>query len=187
MLLESIWSSDDVALLTSICAGHIIDSAEMQDVNYLSVLCSRHDLTVVSPRRLASASAPSLTLDRDGLGAVYVGRQPCGNPGRDFLIFRPTRGGEMTIDPAIVAQLLSPIMALREADGSAILDAIGDPAEQKLEIPEEILMICVDCSASMEDRTGFYDVTIEDEGERSKTVYPTFLATKKGEIGGNSG
>ncbi|KAE9993630.1 hypothetical protein EG327_004151 [Venturia inaequalis] len=150
--------------------SQIIDSAEMQDVNYLSVLCSRNELTVVSPRRLASASAPSLTLDRDGLGAVYVGRQPCGNPGRDFLIFRPTRGGEMTVDPAIVAQLLSPIMALREADGSAILDAIGDPAEQKLEIPDEILMICVDCSASMEDRTGFHDVAIEDEGSEAASI-----------------
>lgn len=127
----------------------------MQDVNHLAVLCSRNDLTVVSPRRLASASAPSLTLDRDGLGAVYVGRQPCGNPGQDFLIFRPTRGGEMAIDLAIVAQLLSPILALREADGSAILDAIGDLTERKLEIPEEILMICVDCSASMAIRRDF--------------------------------
>jgi hypothetical protein len=144
------------------CAGQIINPEEMQDVNHLSVLCGRNHLTVVPPRRLASASAPILTLDRDGLGAVYVGRQPCGNPGKDFLIFRPTRGGEVAIDIAIVAQLLSPILALREADGSAILDALGDPTERKLEVPEEILMICVDCSASMGDATGFYDVTTDD-------------------------
>jgi hypothetical protein len=136
----------------------------MQDVNYLSVLCSRNNLTVVSPRQLAAASPPALTLDRDGLGAVYIGRQPCGNPGQDFLLFRPTRGGEVAVDVAIVAQLLSPILAAREADGSAILDALGDPTERKLEVPDEILMICVDCSASIGDATGFYDVTTEYEG-----------------------
>lgn len=82
----------------------------------------------------------------------------------------------IAFDPAIVAQLLSPILALREADGSAILDAIGDPTERKLEIPEEILMICVDCSASVEDSTGFYDVSVDDEGERMNIVYSKFLA-----------
>ncbi|QDS73995.1 hypothetical protein FKW77_008649 [Venturia effusa] len=157
--------------------GHILDANEMQDVNHLSVFCSQNNLTVISPRRLASASAPCLTLDRDGLGSVYVGRQPCGNPGKDFLIFRPTRGGEVAIDPAIVAQLLVPILGLREADGSAILDAIGDPTERRLEIPEEILMVCVDCSASMGDPTGFYDVSVDDEDDVAPTPTSRMVET----------
>jgi len=135
---------------------------EMKDLNHLAVISSRHQLSIVSPDRLGSAPHPVVTLDRHGLGAVYLGRQACGQPGKDFRIFCPTRGGECTIDIAIVAQLLKPILASREADGSAVLDSIGDPIRRRIEIPDELLMICVDCSTSMREPAGFEDITLEE-------------------------
>ena len=139
----------------------IIASHEL-DLSHMSILCSRNSLTVVAPARLANSSAPALTLDGSGLLAVYCGRQPCGNPGSDFMIYRPTRGGDTTIDPALVTQLIAPILAAREADGTAVFDGPGDVASRKIETPDEILMVCVDCSASMSYSAGFSDM-IEDD------------------------
>jgi ubiquitin-protein ligase/uncharacterized protein YegL len=143
---------------------------EMTDMNHLAVLSSRHQLSIVSPDRLGSAPHPVLTLDRHGLGAVYLGRQACGQPGKDFLIFCPTRGGECTIDIAIVTQLLTPILASREADGSAVLDSIGDPMRRRVEVPDELLMICVDCSTSMREPAGFEDIALEEREPRQNLV-----------------
>lgn len=83
----------------------VIPLREMSDLQHLSALCSRHGLSVLPPSRLSSAQAPVLTLDREGLLAVYVGRAPCSAPGKDINIFRPMRNGEQTIDVAIVEQV----------------------------------------------------------------------------------
>jgi predicted transcriptional regulator len=141
----------------------IITSTEL-DLSHLAVICSRNGLTVVAPSRLGNSAADVLTLDGDGLGTVYLGRAGCGPPGRDFEIYRPTRGGDTHIDPAIVTQLLAPILAARQADGSAVFDAPGDVTQRKIETPDEILMVCVDCSASMGSSVGFADM-VEDEPE----------------------
>ncbi|KAH6842417.1 hypothetical protein B0I37DRAFT_417599 [Chaetomium sp. MPI-CAGE-AT-0009] len=114
-------------------------------------------LQVVAPASLGSAPNPVLTLDRDGFLAVYLGRKPCGEPGRDFVIFRPTKGGECDIDISIVAQLLEPIIATRVADGTAIFDGEFYAAQRRSDKPDEILMICVDCSSSMSQSAGFVD------------------------------
>lgn len=53
------------------------------DINSLAVCCERNGLTVVLPSALPSSRAPALTLDRNCLQAVYVGRQPCGEPGKE--------------------------------------------------------------------------------------------------------
>ena len=139
----------------------IIASHEL-DFSHLSVLCSRNGLTVIAPARLATSSDPVLTLDGSGLAAVYCGREACGKPGSDFMIHRPTQGGDKTIDPAVVTQLIAPILRLRAADGTAVLDAPGDAAQRKIESPDEILMVCVDCSASMSESAGFRDMVEED-------------------------
>jgi hypothetical protein len=57
-------------------------------------------------------------------------------------------------------------LCITDADGSAVLDALGNPNERKLEVSDEILMVCGDCSISMSGRTGFHDV-MEDEGRQS--------------------
>src|SRR5262249_32706652 len=69
--------------------------------------------------------------------------------------------GDCTIDPAIVMQLLGPILSQRVADGTAIFDAPGDPSMRSTESPEELLMICVDSSGSMDDTADFDDVEEE--------------------------
>ena len=81
-------------------------SRELSDLNHLSALCSRNKLSVIPPSALASAEAPVLTLDRDGLLAVYVGRAACAEPGKDITIFRPASGGEENVDVSIITQLL---------------------------------------------------------------------------------
>jgi hypothetical protein len=140
----------------------LIPPRELSDLNHLSALCSRNELSVLAPSTLPSAEAPALTLDRDGLLAVYVGRAPCAQPGKDISIFRPTKGGEETIDVAIITQLLVPILEKREAEGTAIFDAFGDGFQRKFKTPDEIVMVCVDCSSSMSENTDFMEIRDED-------------------------
>ncbi|PVH87391.1 hypothetical protein DL98DRAFT_448903 [Cadophora sp. DSE1049] len=147
----------------------VIPARELCDLSYLSALCSRHNMSVLPPASLASADSPALTLDRNGALAVYVGRTPCSQPGRDISIFRPTNGGEETIDVSIVTQLLVPIIEAREADGTAIFDAFGDGIRRKFKEPDEIIMVCVDCSSSMSEDSDFME--IQDDTDESQNEF----------------
>ncbi|KAH7403530.1 hypothetical protein BKA64DRAFT_669265 [Cadophora sp. MPI-SDFR-AT-0126] len=146
-----------------------IPGRELCDLSYLSALCSRHNMSVLPPASLASADSPALTLDRNGALSVYVGRAPCSQPGRDISIFRPTTGGEETIDVSIVTQLLVPIIEAREADGTAIFDAFGDGTRRKFKEPDEIIMVCVDCSSSMSEDSDF--IEIQDDTDESQNEF----------------
>lgn len=53
------------------------------DMNSLGVYCEQTGLAVVLPSALPRSQAPALTLDRECLQAVFVGRQPCGDPGKE--------------------------------------------------------------------------------------------------------
>lgn len=53
------------------------------DLFTLGALCEQNGLAVAAPSALPSSSAPVLTLDRVGLMAVYVGRAPCAEPGKE--------------------------------------------------------------------------------------------------------
>src|SRR6201999_527787 len=75
--------------------------------------------------------------------------------------FRPKHGDE-TIDAAVIEQLIAPILAGYDADGSAVFDALGGAAVRRLQEPDEILMFCVDCSASMRQATDFAEVNDAD-------------------------
>jgi len=102
---------------------------------------------------------PALTLNRKSLATVYVGRQGCGaEAGKTTSPFQPTQGGEIAIDPSIITQLLEPIPPQREQDGNSIFDGFGDIARQRVESPDEVLMICLDSSQSMYISAGFIDV-----------------------------
>lgn len=70
-------------------------------------------------------------------------------PGKDILIFRPTSGGELAVDVLIITQLLVPILERRESDGTAIFDVFGTGLERKFKAPNEIIMLCVNYSASI--------------------------------------
>jgi hypothetical protein len=111
-------------------------------------MAARNRLAVVPPVDLRKSSAPVLTLDEEGLLAVYLERAACAPPDCDFTIFQPTRDGEHTVDVSEVTQKLVPILRKREKDGTDIFDAFGEQRRQLMP-PKEVIMICVDCSASM--------------------------------------
>ena len=144
----------------------IISPAEYTDLTYLANLCSRNQLSVTPPASLASASAPVLTLDRNGSLAVYVGRAACAEAGRDILMFRPgsVYEEEEAVDVSIITQLLEPILTQRRADGTIVFEAYGDH-HRKPTTPDEITLICVDLSRSMSDRCGFVDVEHSEDAE----------------------
>jgi hypothetical protein len=144
--------------------GKIISPAEYTNMTYLANLCSRNELTVVAPAELASADAPVLTLDREGSLAVYVGREACGSPGKDILMSRPTSDGEDEgVDVSIITGLLEPILAERTADGTIVFEAYGSH-HRRMVAPDELTMICVDLSASMQECCGFTDVQRSEDG-----------------------
>ncbi|KAF1833256.1 hypothetical protein BDW02DRAFT_599244 [Decorospora gaudefroyi] len=145
--------------------GRVITPAEYIDLTYLANLCSRNQLSVTPPAALASASAPVLTMDREGPLAVYVGRAVCAEAGKDTLIFRPiSTTEEENVDVSIITQLLEPILTQRKADGTIVFEAYGDH-HRKLTAPNEIIMICVDLSSSMRERCGFEDVQSSEDAD----------------------
>jgi hypothetical protein len=136
----------------------LITTAEYLDLQYLACLCSRNKLRVIHPSALPSTDPPVLTLDRACLLAVYVGRQACGEPGRDIDMFRPTSDVvEETVDVSIITQLITPTLEQRAADGTAVFESFGDQ-NRLVKDPHEIVVLCVDASASMQDRSGFIDI-----------------------------
>ena len=142
----------------------VIAANEYTDLQYLATICSRNKLGVIPPSSLPSADANVLTLNREGLLAVYVGREACGEPGRDINIFSPTKNPCVAgVDVAIVTQTLVPILNHRNADGTAVFEAFGD-RHRRMTDPEELIMLIVDTSASMGDRCGFIEVEEAENG-----------------------
>jgi hypothetical protein len=99
-----------------------------------------------------------------------------------FTIFRPTRGGEETVDVAIITQLLAPILEQREADGTSVFDLFGGPNKRKSGAPDEILMFCLDCSVSMSKASDFEE--IRDEEDTHGTVISAPLSPTSVEVDG---
>jgi len=128
----------------------------IKDVAYLAELCGQSGLAVWRPTTLASAAAPCLAFDEDGLVCVYTGRVPCALPSRDMGVFRPLHGDE-TPDMAQVESKLAPFLRKYELEGTDVFDILGSPRSRQLDAPDEILMFCVDVSQSMEHGTAFLD------------------------------
>ncbi|KAJ4303176.1 hypothetical protein N0V90_002069 [Kalmusia sp. IMI 367209] len=136
----------------------VISPAEFSDLAYLAGLCGRNKVGVIHPSALPSANPPVLTLDRAGLLAVYVGRQACGQAGSDINMFRPTSAiVEESVDVSIITQLMIPILERYSANGTSVFESFGDHNRQ-IKDPDEVIMLCVDASSSMDSRCGFIDV-----------------------------
>lgn len=140
----------------------VIDDSELNELEYLAELCGRNKLAVHKPSQLTLSVSPCLTFDRNAHVAVYLGEQACGEAGRSSLIFKPLSGTE-TVDTAVIEQLITPIIKTYEAEGTSIFDASGGAAVRKLETPEDLLVFCVDRSASMRENTDFDEVNQEEE------------------------
>lgn len=90
----------------------VISPAEYSEMSHLAGLCARNQLSVIPPSALPSATAPVLTLDRDGSLAVYIGRASCAEAGKDILLFRPTSSEEEEgVDVSVITQSFEPILA----------------------------------------------------------------------------
>lgn len=61
----------------------VVGLDKVPDLFTLGSLCERNGLAVAAPLALPSSSAPVLTLARNGFMAVYVGRAPCAEPGKE--------------------------------------------------------------------------------------------------------
>ncbi|KAK6537179.1 hypothetical protein TWF694_011376 [Orbilia ellipsospora] len=136
-----------------------IDRRVIRDAHYLSGLCETNKFVVTLPSDLAKATAPCLTFDAIGDLGVYTGRAPCAAPGKDFQVFRPVLRAEMVIDTAMVTQELQPILEHRKTTGDSgiIFDAIGLSVNRKQNDPDELVMLVVDCSYSMNSSSDFHD------------------------------
>lgn len=149
----------------------MIDDSELNELNFLAELCGRHQLAVHKPSQLTSSISHCLTFDRNAHVAVYLGEQAYGEPGRSSLVFRPLSGTE-TVDTAVIEQLSAPIMKTYESEGTGVFDACGGAAIRKLKEPDEVLMFCVDCSASMRQQTDFDEANEEESDDEDSR--PTF-------------
>ncbi|KAF2087739.1 hypothetical protein K490DRAFT_41720 [Saccharata proteae CBS 121410] len=135
----------------------VFSPQELTGLHNLALLAERNGLAVVAPTKLAQAKAPALTLDGEGLLAVYTGRTACAKPGEDFNFFRPTKNREEPVDVALTTQSLAPIIQQREKDGTTVYDSFGVGERRAITDPDEILMICVDTSRSMMEASDFTD------------------------------
>ncbi|KXT06246.1 hypothetical protein AC578_9181 [Pseudocercospora eumusae] len=137
--------------------GAAVDVSELADFHHLAELAARNKLAVHRPSQLASSVAPCLTFDRNAHLAVYTGQAGCAEPGESDMIFRPMHGEE-TMNPPVVEQLIAPIIKQYEAEGTAVFDSFGGATVRRLQAPDELLMFCVDNSASMRQATDFAEV-----------------------------
>ncbi|KIK54985.1 hypothetical protein GYMLUDRAFT_48188 [Collybiopsis luxurians FD-317 M1] len=109
--------------------------------------------------------APQLVLDSDGFIAVFTGRG-CGST-RDVNFFRPTASGDTEVDINDVANALDKIIPSRKAEKTWEIDTysgVGAPTRD----PEEAIVICLDLSQSMNQRSGVEDShTLKMQEKRS--------------------
>lgn len=67
-------------------------------------------------------------------------------------------------------QLIEPIIKVYESEGTGVFDSCGGAAVRRLEAPDEILMFCVDCSASMRQATDFAEVNDDESDDETRTL-----------------
>jgi hypothetical protein len=70
----------------------------------------------------------------------------------------------------VVEQLIEPIIKTYEAEGTRVFDNYGGAAVRNMEAPDDILMFCVDYSASMRQDKDFAEVNDDDEEPASDST-----------------
>ena len=143
--------------------ANVMDESELIELQHLAELCGRNKLSVHRPSQLTSTVAPCLAFDRNAHVAVYLGEQGCSEPGRSSLVFRPLTGVIETPDAVVVEQLIESIIKSYESGGTAVFDSYGGTTVRKLGTPDEILIFCVDCSASMRQPTDFAEINQDNQ------------------------
>ncbi|KAF8067680.1 hypothetical protein FPV67DRAFT_1669576 [Lyophyllum atratum] len=112
-----------------------------------SDLISRGPLELKSP----AVVPPQIVLDGEGYLAVFTGRG-CGAT-RDVNFFRPTSGGDTEVDVNDVEHALQKVIETRKREDTWEVDCFGGiPA--KARVPDEAIMLCLDLSQSMNEKSG---------------------------------
>ena len=138
----------------------VVSPGDLRNLHQLANLCGKVCLSVIRPSLLSSVVPEHLTFDSDGHVAVYTGKAGCAAPGEDTVIFRPLHG-EQTPNTGRVEQLLAPLLQAYEQDGTHVFDVLGSSQTRALAEPDEIIVIAVDCSASMSSATSL--IGIDDD------------------------
>ncbi|THZ49733.1 hypothetical protein D6C90_03218 [Aureobasidium pullulans] len=144
----------------------VICPGDLRNLHQLASLCGKASLSVVRPSLLSSVAPEHLTFDEQGHVAVYTGKAGCAGPGEDTVIFRPMHGEE-TPNMGQVEQRLAPILQAYEEDGTNVFDILGSSATRSLDEPDEIVMFCVDCSASMDSSTDLMGIDADSGPPRT--------------------
>ncbi|KAI5208159.1 hypothetical protein E4T39_01468 [Aureobasidium subglaciale] len=148
----------------------VVSPADFRNLHQLAAFCGNVSLSVIRPSLLSSVAAEHLTFDQQGHLAVYSGKAGCAAPGEDTVIFRPLHGEE-TPNMGQVEQQLAPFLRLYQADGTNVFDILGFSQTRALDEPDEIVMFCVDCSASMSASTGLLGIDASEIIIRDSHVY----------------
>ena len=92
-------------------------------------------------------------------------------------LFCPTRGGDTYVDVAMVTQAI----ARKREDNSEEedCDAFGYAANVNAEPPEEIIMICLDTSASMNSDADFPDMNKDNDEDGEETAEDEYEAVER--------
>jgi hypothetical protein len=165
------------------------------DVEQLRRTLSRGPFAVIPPMDLNGGKQSVLTFDERGWLAVFVGYQPCGIPPAKYIhafhalicstaLFCPTKGGDNYVDTAAVAQALARLRESNMQDDLDSFHSLGHGDAVEAEPPNEIIMICLDTSASMDGNADFADLNDEDsddeeeEEEEEEEDFPEYSGDK---------
>jgi hypothetical protein len=146
---------------------------------------SRGPFAVIPPMDLKGGNQSVLTFDEQGWLAVFVGYQPCGIPPAKYIndlqalipstaLFCPTKGGDKYVDTAVVAQALAKLKETNTQDDFDSFHSLSHGDAMKAEPPNEIIMICLDTSASMHEKADFADLKIDDSEEEEEDDFPEY-------------
>ncbi|SJL07961.1 uncharacterized protein ARMOST_11319 [Armillaria ostoyae] len=119
-----------------------------------------------------------IVLDEVGFLAVFTGRG-CGST-RDVNFFRPSHGGDTEVDVNDVGHALQKVIAERQAENTWQVDSF-DGLSGTNRPPDEAraIVLCLDLSNSMNERSGVSRPGKQSEGPPGKSAYDPNLEAQK--------
>ena len=149
------------------------------DVKQLCTQLSAGPFAIISPMDLNGGNTSVLTFDERSWLAVFVGYQPCGVPPKKYIphftrphgsttLFCPTKGGDTYVDVAMVTQAIARKRENHSEEED--FDSFGYAASVNASPPEEIIMICLDTSASMNSDADFPDMNMDNDEDGEQTA-----------------
>ncbi|KAK0187644.1 hypothetical protein F5146DRAFT_718651 [Armillaria mellea] len=136
------------------------------------------DLVTRGPLDLKAVNVIPLqiVLDEVGFLAVFTGRG-CGST-RDVNFFRPSHGGDTEVDVNDVSHALQRVIAERQAENTWQVDSF-DGLSGANRLPDEAIVLCLDLSNSMNERSGVSRPGKQSEGPPDRSTYDPNLEIQK--------